>query len=209
MAPLCTLDPLRYKRPNGTIEPEDEQMTRPLRTLSVTLAFCGLAGCTPPDVTRAPSAPSSDPIAGPIGPLANPVAVDANTGTCYTRAITPALIETVTEQVMVAAVTNDAGTVIAPATFRTQTRQEILRERREVEFETPCAHITTPAFIASVQRALFARGYYNGPINGQLDTRTSTAVERFQIAENDVHTKTLTLETARSLGLVAVPRDPL
>ena len=123
----------------------------------------------------------------PIGPLANPVMVDASLGTCFARSTTPAIIETVTEQVMV-----------QPAPVRS-----------EVEFETPCAAVMTPQFIASVQRALIARGYYNGAINGRVDGRTATAIERFQTAQGDVQTSTLTLQTARAIGLVAQPRDTL
>ncbi len=184
-------------------------MIKTYRAFGVTAFFCGLSACMEPDVTRAPTAPGSDPVVDPIGPLAHPATVDASTGTCYARTITPALIETVTEQVIVPEVLGSDGAVVSPATFRTDTRQEILRERREVEFETPCNSILTPPFIASVQRALIARGYYDGPISGQLDTKTSAAIERFQIAEDDVHTSTLTLKTARNLGLVAVPRDTL
>jgi hypothetical protein len=144
----------------------------------------------------------------PIGPLADPVMVDTSLGTCFARTTTPAIIETVTEQVMVqpASVRSD-GTVQSPAAFRTVTRQQIMRERREVEFETPCAAVMTPQLIASVQRALIARGYYNGAINGRFDGRTATAIERFQTAQGDVQTSTLTLQTARTLGLVAQPRD--
>lgn len=167
------------------------------------LGLTTLAGCMDaPQVTRADS--------DAIGPLAEPATVDAQTGTCFARATTPAIIETVTEQVMVqpATVRSD-GTVENPAAFRTVTRQQILRERREVEFETPCDRLMTPQFIASVQRALIARGYYRGSINGALDARTTSAIERFQTAQNDVHTGTLTLKTAQTLGLVALPRDQL
>ena len=85
----------------------------------------------------------------------------------------------------------------------------ILRERREVEFETPCANVMTPQLIASVQRALIARGYYRGSITGVIDARTAAAIERFQTDEDDVHTNVMTLRTARTLGLVAQPRDAL
>lgn len=155
-----------------------------------------------PQVSRADS--------DPIGPLAEPVVVDATIGTCFARATTPAVIETVTEQVMVqpANVLSD-GTVQSPAAFRTVTRQRILRERREVEFETPCADVQTPEFLASVQRALLARGYYRGQITGVMDRRTADAVQRFQAGQDDVNTATLTLRTARTLGLVALPRDQL
>ena len=172
-------------------------------SLFMGLGLSFLASCMEaPQVTRA----NSDP----IGPLAEPATVDAQSGTCFARATTPAIIETVTEQVMVqpASVRSD-GSVDSPAAFRTVTRQQILRERREVEFETPCASLMTPQFIASVQRALIARGYYRGSINGAIDARTTTAIERFQTAQGDVHTGTLTLKTAQTLGLVALPRDQL
>lgn len=164
------------------------------------LALGALSGCMEADVSRSAQAP--------IGPLANPVVVDPAVGTCFERVTTPALIETVTEQVMVQpAMVRSDGSVESPASFRTVTRQRILRERRVVEFETPCASVMTPEFIASVQRALLARGYLRGAITGTLDRPTTAAIERFQIAQDDVHTNVLTLRTARTLGLVAQPRQ--
>ena len=166
------------------------------------LALVALAGCMETYATRSDQSP--------IGPLADPVVVDATEGTCFERVTTPAIIETVTEQVMIqpASVRSD-GTVDSPAAFRTVTRQHILRERREVEFETPCASVMTPEFIASVQRALLARGYLRGQISGTLDRPTTAAIERFQTDQGDVHTGVLTLRTARTLGLVAQPRETL
>ena len=167
-----------------------------------TFASALLAGCIDPQVSRAPQTQ--------IGPLAQVALVDAAQGTCFARTTTPALIQTVTQQVMVQpAVVRSDGSVEAPAAFRTVTRQQILRERREVEFETPCDTLQTPQFIASLQRALVARGYYNGAINGRIDARTTAAIEQFQTAQDDVHTDVLTLRTARKLGLVALPRDQL
>lgn len=184
-------------------------MTKTLHTVRVALALCVLSACMDADVTRSTDAPSRAPIADPIGPLANPATVDAAIGTCYARTVSPALIETVTEQVIIPEVLNEDGSVVSPASFRTDTRQEILRERREIEFETPCDNILTPPFVASVQRALIARGYYRGPVSGEIDHRTSDAIRRFQVDQDDVHTATLTLKTARNLGLIAVPRDSL
>ncbi|SMX37765.1 peptidoglycan-binding domain-containing protein [Octadecabacter ascidiaceicola] len=179
------------------------QTLRPTHLVLAALGLFVLTGCMDaPQVTRADS--------DSIGPLADPATVDAQTGTCFARATTPAIIETLTEQIMVqpASVRSD-GSVDTPAIFRTVTRQQILRERREVEFETPCASLMTPQFIASIQRALIARGYYRGGVNGTLDARTTTAIERFQAAQDDVHTGTLTLKTAQTLGLVALSRDQL
>lgn len=181
-------------------------MTPPFRALALLLTAGLLSACQTPDVTRSAVSPGDAAIA----PLADPVVVDSDTGTCFARATTPALIETVTEQIMVQpALIRSDGTVETPAAFRTVTRQRILRERREVEFETPCAAVLTPPFIASVQRALLARGYFRGPITGRYDTRTQRAVERYQTDQDDVLTSQLTLRTARNLGLVALPRDAL
>ena len=180
-------------------------MTKPNARFLV-LALLGLSACNPGMVTRAPG----DAATAAIGPLETPAVVDASTGTCFTRDTTPAVIETVTEQIMVQpAQVHSDGTVLSPAIFRTVTRQRILRERREVEFETPCAGVMTPEFRASVQRALLARGYYRGPIDGDLTGQTASAIERFQADQGDVATATLTLQSARSLGLVALPRDTL
>ena len=183
-------------------------MVNPFHTrIGAALGLCALlSACMDSYATRDNATPAQTP----IGPLESPVSVDAGIGTCFARATTPAIIETVTEQIMVQpAVVRSDGTVDTPAAFRTVTRQQILRERREVEFETPYASVMTPEFIASVQRALLARGYYIGAITGQIDTRTSRAIERFQTDQNDVHTTTLTLRSARALGLVALPRDAL
>jgi hypothetical protein len=194
----------------GAQSPEDEQMTTPRlcgpHTVVASLALALLAGCMDGYATRADQSPTTDA----IGPLTQTPVVNSADGTCFARATTPAIIETVTEQVMVqpATVRSD-GSVQTPAAFRTVTRQQILRERREVEFETPCGSVLTPQFNASVQRALLARGYYRGAINGTLDQRTASAIERFQTDQDDVHTGTLTLRTARTLGLVAQPRDRL
>lgn len=179
----------------------------PARTfVCASLSLALLASCMDSDVTRSAQSLGTDAIA----PLVDPATVDASTGTCFARATTPAIIETVTEQVMVQpAVVRSDGTVDSPAAFRTVTRQQILRERREVEFETPCNAVLTPPFLASVQRALLARGYYRGPITGFFDARTRAAVERFQIAQDDVPTAQLTLQTARTLGLIALPREDL
>lgn len=177
------------------------QMTQ-LKSMVAAFGIAALSGCMDAQVSRSDQTP--------VGPLANPVVVDPTVGTCYERVTTPAIIETVTEQVMVQpAVVRSDGSVETPAAFRTVTRQRILRERREVEFETPCASLMTPEFIASVQRALLARGYLRGPINATLDRRTSAAIERFQTDQGDVHTSVLTLRTARTLGLVALPRSQL
>lgn len=125
-------------------------------------------------------------------------------GSCWGKHVTPAIIETVTHQVMLqpAEVLAD-GTVIQPAIFKTETRQDIVRPRREIWFESPCPEELTPEFIASVQRALTARDLYRGPINGDMDRITRAAIRRYQESQG-LDSNLLSLAAARKLGLVAI-----
>jgi hypothetical protein len=127
-------------------------------------------------------------------------------GTCWGKDVTPAVVETVTEQVVLqpAEIRND-GTVLEPAIYKTETRQAIVRERRITWFETPCASAQTPDFIASVQRALKVRGFYRGQITGEMNARTRAAVRAYQKPEG-LDSGILSLAAARRLGLVVVDR---
>ncbi len=130
----------------------------------------------------------------------------AEPGTCWGKTVTPAIIETVTEQVMIqpAEVRSD-GSVLSPAVFKTETRQQILRERRETWFQTPCVEDMTPDFIASLQRALRARALYRGEISGVMDARTRASVRRLQEPQG-LDSGILSLAAARQLGLLVDPR---
>lgn len=128
-------------------------------------------------------------------------------GTCWGKDITPAVVETVTEQVIVQpAEILDDGTVLQAAVYKTETRQAIIQERKVTWFETPCREVMTPDFVASVQRALKARGLYRGPVTSQMDNRTRAAIRAFQKPEG-LDSGILSLAAARKLGLVAVTRD--
>lgn len=131
-------------------------------------------------------------------------------GTCWGQVATPAVIETVTDQIILqpAEVLAD-GTVVSPAVFKTETRQAIVQERKVTWFETPCAADLTPDFVATVQRALQARGLFRGGVTGVMDARTRAAIRRFQAPEG-LDSGILSLAAARRLGLVAVERtdDP-
>jgi peptidoglycan hydrolase-like protein with peptidoglycan-binding domain len=80
--------------------------------------------------------------------------------------------------------------------------------RRDNWFETPCPDALSPEFIASLQRALQARNRLAGPITGTFDPPTREAVARLQ-KQNGLNSSVLSLETARGLGLIAVPRTAL
>ncbi|WP_424979671.1 peptidoglycan-binding domain-containing protein [Leisingera sp. S232] len=152
-----------------------------------------LAACVQPQ----PGGPGSE-----TGRYAPPGAAP---GTCWSKHTAPAVIETVTRQVLAEPEQQDAnGRVIRPATFRTETRQEIVRPRQEQWIEIPCPAMMTPDFIRTIQRALTARGLYRGPVHGRMDAATRRAVQRYQ-APLGPDSGTLTLTSARRLGLVAVP----
>ena len=131
-------------------------------------------------------------------------------GACWGREAQPAVVETVTEQVMLqpAQVRAD-GTVEAPAIYKTETRQAIVSERKELWFRTPCEAELTPDVISSLQRALQARGLYSGAINGEMDRPTRRGVRKYQ-APLGLDSGILSLAAARKLGLSVVdtPTDP-
>lgn len=128
-------------------------------------------------------------------------------GTCWGKSVSPAVVETVTEQILVQPpeVSTD-GSVVQPAIYKTETLQRIVKERRETWFEAPCPSLLTEEFIASVQRALQVRKFYRGRISGVMDARTRAAIRRYQSAQG-LDSGILALETARQLGLVAVKRE--
>ncbi|MEP4036139.1 peptidoglycan-binding domain-containing protein [Pseudophaeobacter sp.] len=170
-------------------------MTRPNSPLVVSLSLIltmGLGACVPQQL--ATDAAASPPEAPPGAPP----------GTCWHRNTSPAVIQTVTDQIVVSPAVLDAtGQITQPAVFRTVTRQEIVQPRRDTWLETPCPEQMTPEFIASLQRALAARGFYRGIATGQIDRATRLAIRRYQ-KETGQDSSTLSLDTARQLGLIAI-----
>jgi len=170
----------------------------PIRFLFCATALAGLAACDA-------SSPSLGALGEPeVTRLSQTAPPGAKPGTCWGKNVRPAIIETVTHQVMLqpAQVMAD-GTVSQPAIYKTETRQDIVRERKETWFLVPCADAMTPEFIASVQRALTARGLYRGDISGEMNASTRAAVRRFQKPQG-LDSGILSLAAARKLGLVAV-----
>lgn len=123
---------------------------------------------------------------------------------CTAREETPAIYEQVMGEVQVvqAEIAPD-GTVLRAPIYRRAPVPKVVRPRAEISFEAPCPESLTPEFIASLQRALYARGYYTGPVTRSMDAATSAAIGRYQ-SERGLDSSQLSLETARSLGLVAV-----
>lgn len=128
---------------------------------------------------------------------------DPGSGLCRADDATPAVIETETEKVLISpAVLRDDGSVRAPAEYQTETRQVIVEPRREQSFDALCESEITPQLVANLQRALAVRGFYSGPISGELNWRTRRAVRLFQ-QDQGIDSAILSLETARFLGLVS------
>lgn len=132
---------------------------------------------------------------------------NARLGACHIRYTAPALIETVTEQVIVQPekrgidVQTGQPIIISPATYRTETIQKIIRDRHEDWVEIVCVKDLTVVFIQTLQRALAARRYYRGPITGVMDEATKRAVRKIQ-KNRGINTSEVTQELAENYGLV-------
>ena len=128
-------------------------------------------------------------------------------GTCWGKIPTPAVVETVTEQVLVTpAKINGDGTIATLPVYREESHQQIVTPRTDRWFEIPCPPAFTVEFVSTLQRALQARGLYNGMVNGNMDDATRRAVLAMQSSDG-LHSDVLSIETARELGIVAVPRS--
>lgn len=122
---------------------------------------------------------------------------------CWADDVTPAIIETVTEQVLVRPeVREQDGTVTTAAIFQSETAQRIVQDRRDVWFRTPCPDTLTLDFVGSLQRALKARGFYRGDLTGQLDGPTRLAIRQFQ-EPLGLDSERLSLAAAQRLGISA------
>ncbi len=177
-----------------------------MRKLILLAALGGLSACvtSAPDDTGFTSViePTTHSGAAGVQVMRGIGPPDANPSSCYGREIEPAVIETVTEQIMVEPEQLDRnGNVRRPAVFVTSTEQRIVEDRTETWFETPCAmQIADPDYIATLQRALEARGHYSGSITGVLDRATVRAVRAYQ-APQGLDSGVLSLAAARQLGL--------
>ncbi|AZV79119.1 peptidoglycan-binding protein [Parasedimentitalea marina] len=162
--------------------------------LLAALLLGGLSACTPPGANSGGTVSRGGQQAPP----------GAAPDSCWGKQTTPAIIETVTHQVMLqpAEVLAD-GSVLQPAIFKTETRQDIVRPRQETWYEILCTQDLTPELIASVQRALTARDLYHGTISGEMDRATRAAVRRYQKPQG-LNSNLLSLAAARQMGLVAI-----
>ncbi|MBW7922946.1 MAG: peptidoglycan-binding protein [Rubellimicrobium sp.] len=158
-------------------------------------------------ICAAACAPDGDAARTPLPALvAAEISHDAE-GRCWGHDTAPAVVETVTAQELATpAVHAEDGTLVTPATYRSVIRQRIVRERDEQAFETLCPPAYSQEFVETLQRALAARGFYQGGITGILDGPTRRAVQDYQRGWGP-DSPLLSLEAARRLGLAARTRE--
>ncbi len=148
-------------------------------------------------------APANADLSAELIPLEGTRPPDGPPGACWDSDVLPTIIETVTEQVLVQAEVRGAdGSIATPAIYRTESSQEIVQERGQVWFRAPCLADLDVDFVATLQRALKARGIYLLPLTGEFDAPTREAVRRYQ-ATRGFDSARLTLTAARELGIVA------
>lgn len=127
----------------------------------------------------------------------------AKEGECWASDTAPAVIETVTEQVQLRPEQRDsAGNITQAAEFQTHTAQRMVSDRATIWFAAPCPALQTVAFVASLQRALKARGWYLAPVTGIWDDTTRAALRSYQ-RDRGLDSAKISLAAARDLGLVA------
>ena len=167
---------------------------------AVATALCALSACEMPK-TGSPKTHSIQTVG-----FAQDTPKGAATGTCWGKTISPAVIETINHEILLqpAQVSLD-GRIQQPAVYKKEDIQQIVKPRQETWFETVCPTLLTEEFVASLQRALSARGSYRGAVSGLMDDRTLRAIRKFQLG-GEFDSGNLTVASARTLGLIAVPR---
>lgn len=201
-AAMVILAPL-IRDPAPDDPPLMTRLSPALRLLApLLLALPLLTACqtTPVEAPQTMRSLEGELIYRPLGSPAPP----GPAGACWGRQVTPAVIETVTEQQVVRPERRDAtGAVVEAARYRSAQRQRIVRERSDIWFRSPCPAELTPDIVAGIQRALAARGLYRGAPTGVIDGPTETAIRAFQ-SPRGLKSGTLSLTAAKELGLIPV-----
>ena len=161
-------------------------------------------------ITCATPAPGEE-VAQIVSPLSHPnhplMPKNATPHQCFAHDVTPAIIETVTRKTELtpARVAVDIETgqteIVRPATYKTDTVQEVIREREDLFFETVCPQFYTERFVKSLQRALHARGFYVKQPSGWFDAETQLGIRLYQ-KQSGLNSKMLSLKTVEAFGLV-------
>ncbi len=149
-----------------------------------------------------PAQPAKAPMVLTLGEIETDAA-----GRCFALTAPQTRTEIVTDLIeVVPAVRDEGGGVTTPAILRKVTRPTVVTAGPGTRLETVCPPIYTESFVASLQRALVIRRAYVGPISGVYDPLTRAAVRDFQRGSG-VDSPLLAVDTARTLGIFAVPRS--
>ena len=128
-------------------------------------------------------------------------------GACYIRNTAPAVIETVTEQILVKPETRgiDPNTgqsvILESAVYKTKTVQNIISGRKEDWIEVICVKNQSLVFVQTLQRALAARGHYRGSATGIMDDHTKRAIRKVQ-KPFGINSDEVTVDLAEHYGLI-------
>lgn len=196
---------------HATIQPKRRRAVKikTIEMLGIAALMLGACQQVSPPIAM-PAVGKADMI--PVQTSAPPKADD---GKCWGKDMTPALVETVTEQVLVRPAGPVVGpspdgaptykTVQSPAVYATQTQQKIITPRAVFWFEIPCPAQLNAGVIATLQRALKSRGLFRGVITGAMDQKTQKSVRWYQ-KQHGLDSTTLSLLAARQLGVIAYAR---
>ncbi len=110
----------------------------------------------------------------------------------------PALYKTIEKRILVEPERPEYKVV--PAQFETITSSHIVEAERLEWRRILCQTNVTESTIASIQRALAAKGYKSGPIDGQLGSQTMSALNAYQV-RNGLASRGITYETLGHLGV--------
>lgn len=95
-------------------------------------------------------------------------------------------------------------TYTLPAAYDDVTRERVVGSSAPVWREVICGKNTSTQKVMEVQRALAAKGYNPGPIDGQLGRQTVSAMQKFQ-ADNGLPQGQPSVEAVQMLGVPLVP----
>jgi Putative peptidoglycan binding domain len=167
-----------------------------------------LAGCMPAQAPLADATSRGDFSAGLISSDSD-TQPSGPPDACWAKDDIPAVIDAITEQtVLTPEIRDEFGALIQPTVYASATDQTLVHPGGTVWFQTPCPDLIDEAFVATLQRALMARGFYLQPVTGKMDAATSAAIRTFQ-AQRRLDSDILSLAAARELGLIEVPRAAL
>jgi len=145
----------------------------------------------------------------------------AKPGECYARVWVPPKYKTVTEKVLKKEASSryevipayktitvtemvsppQTKTIEIPAVYTTVTRKEKISDGHMEWRSILCQTNMTRDRIAQIQRALKAKGFDPGPIDGVIGSKTMAAVRAFQRKNNLPVDKYLNIATVKALGV--------